>query len=307
MKLDKSNSRKSVFLFGVRLFDGIMGFVALYFVSNHFGPASLGVIAFSLSLLTVLSFTSDLGFNIAHIKRISEGQDLSDCVATFSLIKVVLTLFFIILSLGTLHISDSALSQPLVSEDEKNIFYVLLLYFVFNSLSRIPLSTFRARKESAKQGFSRFVYHLLRTVIAIFVVVKSLDLIYLASSYAVSAFIMLIVSLYLIRDYPFGKFDRVMFQSYLKFALPVMFITFLGIFSTSIDKIMLGILWESKEVGYYFGADRIAKLLLIFSAPIMMLLIPSMSELNSNSKLREMIKLTHRSEKYIALFSLFYV
>lgn len=303
MKLDNSNSRRSTFLFGVRVFDAVMGFVALYFVSHHFGPSSLGVIAYLLSLLMILSFTGDLGFNIAHIKRISEGQELSKCIATFAVIKIFLTILFTLLCFALLYISDNFLDQSIVNEDQKNIFYILILYFVFNSLSRIPLSTFRARKESAKQGFSRFIYHFFRSTIAILVAVKSLELTYLAGSYAIAALLMLIYSCYLFRDYPIGHFDKKQFQSYLKFALPVMFITFLGIISTSIDKIMVELFWESEQVGYYFGAQRIAQLLLIFSAPIMNVLIPTMSELNSKSDLLKMTKIVHRSEKYIALIT----
>ena len=51
----------------------LLGFISTFLIARFMGPTVLGVIGYNLSLVSVLSIVSDLGFGQAHVKRISEG------------------------------------------------------------------------------------------------------------------------------------------------------------------------------------------------------------------------------------------
>jgi len=72
--------------FITRLF-GWIGLVILAKLWSDFAPEALGVIGFAMSFIAIFNIIGDLGFSGAHIKRISEGQDLGACIGTFAAIK----------------------------------------------------------------------------------------------------------------------------------------------------------------------------------------------------------------------------
>jgi len=100
-------ARKSLLIittsFITRLF-GWIGLVILAKLWSDFAPEALGVIGFAMSFLAIFNIIGDLGFSRAHVKRVSERQDLGTCIGTFAAIKfsligcmvgVILTSIFI--------------------------------------------------------------------------------------------------------------------------------------------------------------------------------------------------------------------
>ena len=51
---------------------GILGYVALYFIANFMPKESLGIVAFALSFTTMFGVVKKLGYETAHVKRISD-------------------------------------------------------------------------------------------------------------------------------------------------------------------------------------------------------------------------------------------
>ena len=88
-------ARKSVFIIGLHLLSGALGYVGLKFIALYMTPYEYGIIGFAYGLVALFSFVGNLGFNQAHIKRVSEGKNLATCIATFSTIKIVLAGFLV--------------------------------------------------------------------------------------------------------------------------------------------------------------------------------------------------------------------
>jgi O-antigen/teichoic acid export membrane protein len=68
----------------------IFGYLALFFILRYMGAESYGIMGFGLAYVGLFAFITDLGFNHAHIKRVSEGKDLKKCIGTFFVLKLVL-------------------------------------------------------------------------------------------------------------------------------------------------------------------------------------------------------------------------
>ena len=85
-----TTSRKIALLFGAENINAIIGWIALLFVARKMGATALGEFSYALSLVGGFTFLAFLGFNMAHIKRVSEGQDLGKCIGTFITIRLFL-------------------------------------------------------------------------------------------------------------------------------------------------------------------------------------------------------------------------
>ena len=76
-------ARKSLLILIVRFSSQILSFIALLFITRYLGTDIYGSITFSFALVATFNCVSDLGFNSANVKRISEGKDLDDCFSTY--------------------------------------------------------------------------------------------------------------------------------------------------------------------------------------------------------------------------------
>ena len=82
-----------------KVFDGILSYIALFFISKYMAPDSYGIIMFAMGFVGLFTIFSNLGFYHAHIKKISEGKDLGTCNGTYFIIKFFLTGFLIIITI----------------------------------------------------------------------------------------------------------------------------------------------------------------------------------------------------------------
>jgi len=83
-------ARKSLLVLINSVVGAVLGFISLYFVAHYMGETVLGIIGFSLSFIGLFSFITNLGYDSAHVKRVSEGKDLGTCLGTYFSIKLVL-------------------------------------------------------------------------------------------------------------------------------------------------------------------------------------------------------------------------
>jgi O-antigen/teichoic acid export membrane protein len=68
----------------------VSSFVALIFMTRYVGEA-YGMMMWGMSLVATFNSALDLGFNLANIKKVSEGKDLNRCVSTYLAIRIVLS------------------------------------------------------------------------------------------------------------------------------------------------------------------------------------------------------------------------
>lgn len=279
----------------------ILGYFALFFILRFMGLQVYGTIGFGMAFVGLFSFFSDLGFNRAHIKRVSEGKDLDKCIGTFIVTKLVLIALMVIFVLTSLFIWKHVLGRGFETQYHETVIYIFILYYIILNLSSIPILTFSARRETAKQQIPSLLEPLIRVPLTIVIAIGSLGVLALAGSYVLGAAGLLIAGFLIFRGSPIGKFDKKIFKSYFRFAIPISIATSISLISVNIDKVMLQLFWNSEVVGYYFTVQRITIFIISISMAVTVLLFPTMSRFHGKQEKGDISKMTLSAERYISL------
>lgn len=302
-------ARKSLLILANHVLGAFLGLAALFFVGRYMTPTALGMYGFAMGLAGLASIVGSLGFDMAHVKRVSEGRDLGTSLGTFTRIKVALVAAFLLLTVG----SAVAWARTRGFQDATTlpVVIVVVCYYAFYLLRTIPLYTFEAFRFTAKAQLMVFFENLVKTPLAILAAVAFalqtgrtlperdvwkrllfwmpsgiLDsndraALALAVAYAAGALTSLVVGLWLLRRhrYPFGRFDPTLARSYAAFAFPFALLSMLQLVTAEVDKVMIGYFWDAAEVGQYYAAQRITTLALIIPSAVAVLFFPLVSQL----------------------------
>lgn len=294
-------ARKSLLIVINNIVGAVLGFISLYFVARYMGETVLGIIGFTLAYIGMFSLVTSLGYDSAHIKRISEEKDLGTCIGTYISIKLFLIMGMILLAL--IGILLWRLFSPDDNKSEKEfVLFIVLIYYIVLSLVQMFGQTFNARREIAKSQVVNIAEHVVRAPIMIAVAILiPLGVAWLAGAYLFGVLASLAVSLILIRRYPLRTPSKEMFRSYTKFALPILIPSMIVPISLYIDKVMIEFFWGSDYVGYYFGSQRIIDILKNLSISLGIVLFPTISYYAAKSRYREITKVMAKAERYLSM------
>ncbi len=96
--------RKSLFYLTSNIVAAVLSFVGVFFMTRYLGIGDYGTLSWVFALVASLNAVSDFGFTNTHIKRISEGRDINDCVSTYAAIELILTSAMVIITLCSIAI-----------------------------------------------------------------------------------------------------------------------------------------------------------------------------------------------------------
>ena len=294
-------ARKSFLVFLNMVAGALLGYIAMFFILRYMGPADYGLIGFGLSIVGVFSIISKLGFDSAHVKRVSEGQNIESCVGTFLVIKLVLIGIMVGAVILGVVFWKYVLGFGFETPDHEPVIYIFLIYYAVLGISSVPLATFSARRETAKQQLPGLLEPIGRVSLTVIVAVGALGVFALAGAWLLGAVALLITSVFLFRGFPIGKFDKEMFRKYRTFAAPIAISASIGILSTYVDKIMLQLFWGSTYVGFYFGVQNLTRFLILMATAVTMLLFPTLSEHHGKEEFKQVRKLTATAERYVSI------
>jgi len=309
-------------------FIGWVGLIILAKLWGDFAPHALGVIGFAMSFLALFNIIADLGFSQAHIKRVSEGKDLGSCIGTYAAIKICLTGVMVTVVFIAIFIWKHVMQERFYDATTESMIFVFLIYYAFSNLSSIAIVTFIGRREVAKRSIPSIIGRMVKVPLAIIVALAGVNIVgvgissavawppflqsfqhfiadhavgSLAVTYVIDMMLVSFVGMWFLRKYPLKKPSWELFKSYFSFALPIMFISIIGVISINIDKIMIGYFWTSTEVGYYFTVQQVLVLITILYASISTVLFPTLSEYHSYKNFEKIKQTTHLAERYISM------
>jgi O-antigen/teichoic acid export membrane protein len=334
-------SRKSALIVAVNILSAFVGWIGLLAIARLWGgfaPTAIGVIGFGMAFVGLFNVIADLGFSSAHVKRISEGKDLGECIGTYATIKILLTGIMAALVIGGIAIWKYVLHNEFFDDTRETVIYIFLLYYIFSNLASIALRTFVGRKEIAKvevpMAFEPFVRVPLMILVAfagvtgiatiapelgidvitpvtwpaflspIQTFIATHAVVALAMCYAIGFGAVFLVATWLLQKYPIKRYNKEMAKRYLVFALPVMLLSITSVISLNVDKVMLGYFWSFKEVGYYFSVQRITILLLAIPTAVGTVLFPTISEYHARNNMEGIKEVTHSAERYISMVAI---
>ncbi|MFL2941201.1 MAG: flippase [Candidatus Poseidoniales archaeon] len=295
-----TTSRRIALLFAAENVNAIIGWIALLFVARKMGATALGEFSYALSLVGGFTFLAFLGFNMAHIKRVSEGQDLGKCLGTFITIRLFLLSLMLTVFALFYWLWHNFLDKQLYDTTPELLFLVVIYYVIFLMVG-IMTATFSGLKQSARVAIPNIIGTSVRSGMFIAVALLGWGVVWLAWSYIVGVIIIAILSFWYFRDYPISKPDKDIFQSYKIYALPVAAASVFGVFRQYVDKILIGIFWTASDVGLYFGVQRIAQFIGSMALAIEGMLLPAVSSLHSIKENEKIKHLIYDSEKYVSM------
>jgi O-antigen/teichoic acid export membrane protein len=289
--------------FSSRVISGVLAYVGLFFISRYLGPDIYGTIAWAMAFVATFNSISDLGFNSAHIKRISEGQDPSECLSTFIAVKLLLTGALVVFLLIVIAIWQSVMGEGLPS-DQIQVVTLFIVYQVFYDISMIATMTFDARLETAKTQISMLMDPIVRIPLVVIVSVYGMSALDLAYAYVIGATSLAVISLLMLSRDRYRFTRPTMFRSYLVFAIPLSIVVIITTLSVNIDKILLGVFWTDADVGYYTTCQTILNIFGMLGVAVSTLTFPAFSKMHSDGDTEGVRRNTIAAERYIIMLIL---
>jgi len=289
-------------------FMGLIGVISWKVVASNLtlpdsgGLSEVGIVNFAIGFAGLFSFITNLGFGSAHVKRVSEGQDLGKCIGTYFTIQVMSIFVFIITVVGSIFIWKNVMNRGFESVYHEYTIYIILGYFAANNLSTVAQQTFIGRIEIAKNQIVVLIGAFIQLIVTIIVVTSVRDTFLYAMTFVVGAFTNLGISFYFLLKLPIKRPSWDLFKSYFVFSIPMFIVTVMSQLATNIDKVMVQLFWDSYNVGVYVGGQKFSVYLIMISTGIGTILFPTFSRLKSSGREGHIRNLTYSSERLIAMF-----
>ncbi len=294
-------AKKLTFSIVMKFLQQGIGYISLFFVSRLMGPEALGIVAFGLSYVAMFGAFGIPGIGAAHLKRVSEGNDFATCNGVYFTLKTLSVMLVGLLIIGSIFYSKYIKGEAFISPIHEKVVYVSLIVYLVDQFSLMFINTFTARKEVAKIDIGRVLGKSIAVIWKVIVAFTGLGIVYLAVGNLLNSIVILLFCLYFFRNYPVAKPNKKLFVSYLKFALAIMFISFLETYLRNLDKVMIQFFANSTHVGYYTGAKSISLLLSSITVATIGLLYPTISYYCSKKKFEEVKILSLKAERYLTM------
>lgn len=295
-------AQKLMLGYGSKLLAQFIQIVASIIVARVAGPSVLGTVSFGLAFVTMFRFLGDLGTGTAHVKLISEGQDLGNCISTYSRIKTALTAFFFVTVLSVFLAQKYVFKIEYESPSHEYVILFFLLAIVIDQLLLIPKTTFMGKTEQAKIDIPDFIKLLIHQLLRLIIVLLGYKAVALALGNLIAVILIIPVIYYLFKDYPKGKFDKDLARKYIKISLPVLTIGMSVTLIGTLDKVALQYFTNSEQVGYYTAGFRIGGLIFMIAGTIGMIFFPLFSRAASNGDLQYIKSKIEKFERISFIF-----
>jgi len=293
-------ARKSVFSLSSDIVNALLSYLALYLVARFMSPGVYGAIAFATGYVALLTIYGDLGFDSAHIKYVSAGEDKDQCISVHFYITLILSFVGIATTVGSVIIWKFILHHGFESPELETVLYIILLSLTIKGLVAPFQYAFMARQEMAKAKLIAIFGTIGRLLGTIYVVVFHLDLIVFAWIYVAEGIITLSAAL-LLYHHRIIRPKWEMFKMYLGFATPMAIAGILGTAISNFSPVLIQLCFSSADVGFYSAAIRIITMLGMFTNALGILLFPVLSSMHSKGDTKGMLELIHDSERYLSM------
>jgi len=309
---EKMLARKAVFIVLKEAIAGLLGFLTLFFVARYMGAEPLGLASFGLAFVNIFNIIADMGFNGAHVKRVSESKEeehVGKCIAVYIRFKLILTLASLAILFASLALLNF-LKLRFYDATYPEIIYLLIAYFLFSQILGIPKFTFDAKLKIYRSQIATLAGAVGKDVLiisgAIIMTLGPYTMlqkgIMLGCGYVIEVFITaIILYFFFLREEKIGRYDKEIAKSYLNFALPFFPVAVFSMLAVSADRLTIGYFRNAKEVGLYSAVQQVANALIILQSAVTAVLFPAISSEHKLGNLGEVRRLTKEAERYIFL------
>jgi O-antigen/teichoic acid export membrane protein len=286
----------------------ILGTAALIFIAKDMGPNVLGILAYALASVGILSFLSDFGVGSVHVHFVKKGEDLAKCIGAYASIRLVLLVIFVVVTIPLIELWKRGYLGGSMEIDDAlaDSLYVFLIYYLLLGISQIATHTFDALDQSAKVLVPSILEVVVRVSFIIFIATSAYGTgpsgpALLASAYAAGMISSMLLVSFLMRNNNISRPGREILVKYIRSLAPVFVISMVLILDLYLDKVVVGYFWGGHEVGLYFGVQKMAIFVGVFSLSVATLILPSVTSYFAKKDSAATWDIVDQAERYVSL------
>lgn len=294
-------ARKSFMLMLSKFASQGLSFVAVLFIARYLDPSAYGEITWTMALVGLFNVVADLGITQAHIKRLSEGKNINECVSTYATIKIILTAAMVVITLSSVFFWTAVLGKTF-SDTSIEIILLFVLYYVMFDLASIAISTFDAKVETAKSQFIQLMDPIIRVPLVILVALSRFSVNELALAYILGAVGLGFTAFILLRRERIHWTKNLLTRSYVAFALPIVGVAIISTIQTNLDRVILGYFATSTQVAYYYYGFTLMAVFGVVGQALATTSFPTFSKMHANGIVHAIRETTIEVERMSILF-----
>jgi len=286
----------------------ILGTAALVFIAQNMGPSVLGVVGFAIATIGILSFLSDFGVGSVHAMHIKTCPDVGRCVGAYATIRIVLLAIFSIVTFLLIelwkkdYLGGSMPDTPAVVDS----LYVFLIYYILLGINQIATHTFDALGAVAKVHVPAILDLIVRVSFIIYVATTAFGSrpegpALLASAYAAGMIASTLLVAFLMSTCKISRPDKATLVKYIRSLAPVFVVSMIIIVDLYLDKAVIGYFWGEHELGLYFGVQKMAIFVSVFSLAVATLILPSVTTYFTRKDVAASWDVVNQAERYVSL------
>lgn len=264
-----------------------MGYVALFFINRFIGPEYWGFLSYAIAFGGLFTIVTDLGLSSANIKFITQEDERSKNLSTFLFLKIILSMVFIGITIGSLLIWVMVLHRGFENPIEFWTIMAILPYYAIYTLISVPNSYYQANLDSKHIAIPRMIESFVRNGIFIFIgIVYYLNLeenigvgisVILALVYGLSYSIYIALSFNYGRPWHFQRPDISTIKKYALFAAPLAFSSSIAVINENIDKIIIQFYYGAIATGAFYTDQRLLLIIVSLTGSVSMFILPILS------------------------------
>ncbi|MCD4770581.1 MAG: flippase [Bacteroidales bacterium] len=253
----KKYSKNTAWLIGDKITSMILGLLVGIWVARYLGPDKFGQLNYVFALVGLFAPISSLGLSgIISRDLVNSGTDTNTLLSTGFALKMSGSLLLFVMTMFYFFIFKN---EPIYLQ----LAIVASLHYIFNS-SEIIEYYYRARVRTKYIFISKLFGNVFSSILKVLFILMGLSVVYIGVARISLAFFTMIFLFYFFRKEDFNislqyfKIEKGI--ELLKESWPLIFSGVFAIIYLQIDKIMIGEMLSSYEVGQYSVAARLSSL-----------------------------------------------
>jgi len=290
----------------------VLGTAALVFIAKDMGPEVLGILGYAMASIGILSFLSDFGMGSVHAMHIGRGEDVGKCVGAYAAIRITLLAVFAVVTLVMIEVWKAGFASGAMPTRDVTVrplvdsMYIFLAYYVLMGIGQIATHTFDALDAVAKVHVPAILEVVVRVSFIIYIAASPLGSdpsgpALLASAYAAGIITSTLLASFLMSKYRIVRPNRDILLRYIRSLTPVFIVSMILVLDLFVDKAIVGYFWGERELGLYFGVQRMAVFVSVFSLSVATLILPSVTTYFRRKDVAASWEIVNQAERYVSL------
>lgn len=264
----------------------LLSFLLTFVIARFFGAELFGKYTYIVTMVMFLSTFVKVGMDSSLIYFITK-----DGIKYISLSFFISLILSIVVSLATLLISDNP--------DLKKVIFLVFIIACQDIFLGVYSAYAKIKNYFIIKSFLAVGFQVILVVISYYFLNPSLFV--LLSGFAISN----IVSLFVFTISNKRKFKKINFsKEFVKYSIPMMFTSMMGVLMNRIDIIMLGNMGSMNEVGVYRVVVQIATITSLIMSVFNIAFAPKIAQLYNQNNITELKRIYIRSTRILFLLGI---